>query len=59
MHLSITFDGLGYKNLSKCIESKYRPYKLLGFHVQLVVNGESLRVQHVIVSVFYDQSMCT
>ena len=58
MYLSITFVGLWYKNLSKCIESKYQEYKLLGSRVQLVVNNERLRVKYIIVSVFYDRSMC-
>ena len=57
MHLSVTFAGLGYKNLSKCIESEYQGIKLLGPHVWLEVNNEILHVKHIIVSVFYGRSM--
>ena len=48
MHLSVTFDVLGHRNLSKCIESKWQAYKLLGSCVRLEVNSESLRVKHSI-----------
>ena len=57
MHLSVTFAGLGYKNLSKCIESEYQGVKLLGPHVWLEVNNEILHVEHTIVSVFYGRRM--
>ena len=57
MHLSITFVGLRYKNLSKSLKISIECVKLLGSCVQREVRRERLRVRYIIVSVFYDQSV--
>ena len=49
--LSVTFDSLWYKNLSKVLEISIECIKLLGSYVQQEVHSESLRVEHSIVSV--------
>ena len=62
MYLSVTFDSLWYKNLSKVLEISIEGIKLLGSYVQQEVHSESLRVEHSIVSVsmieVFVSSMC-
>ena len=59
MHLSITFVGLWYKNLSKALKVSIEYIKLLGSCVQRGSKSERFRVKYIIVSVFYDWSMHT
>ena len=49
--------GICYKNLSKALKRRTECIKLLDSCVQLELNSESLRVQYIIVIVFYGRSM--
>ena len=56
MHRSVTFVGLGCKNLSKVLKISIECIKLSGYCVQLVVNRERLCVRHILVGVLHRRS---